>query len=150
MAEKKPTKFSDLTVAELRRSAVEDFAVEVSESDNKDSVIAALAESKIEWADYVAQHPEVAPEVVKSDAPKTEPVVTEPVNVVVAENIKPTSKDAYLIKMVRDNPLYEAYGYRFTSAHPYALVSAAVADKLLTVEDGFRQATPSELSEYYG
>lgn len=58
----------------------------------------------------------------------------------------------YLVKMVRENPLFEenigGHTYRFTTAHPYVLMPARHAEQMLGI-DGFRQAKPSEVSEYY-
>jgi len=153
----KPTKFEDLKPTELYRSAIEDFALPVEESDkNKKTVLlAAFVEGGVKWADYVAQHPEVAPDpeednvVVSQDvAPKATSV--EEQRVIVAEPPQARTNDVFLIKMVRDNVLYETRGHRFTQQHPYALVSPEDAEFILTQEDGFRQATPGELAEFYG
>lgn len=178
-----PKGFDDLKPAELYRSALEDFALPVEEADKgkKKVLLAAFVEGGVEWADYVAQHPEIAPaveevkapragEVVTSDAPshnsvETAPGPVEPENkwadderainvqqqprIVVQEPIAVNTPDQYLIKMVRDNPLFEIRGHKFTTQHPYALVGAADADYILK-EDGFRQATPAELREFYG
>lgn len=162
MTDTKPTQFSDLGIKELRRSAVADFAVDIKSTDKEEVVLAALLESGVTWADYVAQHPEVAPE----EEPKANPgVVTAasineapvaPVNVApagqvrVAENPVKNLDDTFLIKMTRQNPLYETRGYKFTQAHPYALVNAKDAQYILSKEEGFRQAFPDELAEYYG
>lgn len=161
----KPTKFEDLKPTELYRSAIEDFAIDVEESDkNKKSVLlAAFVESGVTWADYVAQHPEVAPDpepeapknvVTSSDvAPVEDAAVAaekaEEPNIIVAQTPKANSNDVFLIRMVRDNVLFETRGHRFTQAHPYALVSPDDAEYILTQEDGFRQATPGELAEFY-
>jgi hypothetical protein len=55
----------------------------------------------------------------------------------------------YLIKMDRENPLYEIRGYRFTKEHPYQLVRPEHAETILR-EPGFRVAYPSEAQEFYG
>lgn len=156
---KKPTGFKDLGVEELRRSAVEDFAVAVSDTDNKKIVLAAIEDSGIQWKDYVAQHPEVAPEppanVVKSGGSSPESLSVDaaeaPVDgdVIVAQPPVAKPTDKFLIKMVRDNPLFETRGYRFTSEHPYNLVAPDDAEYILSREEGFRQAFPSELEEFY-
>ena len=52
--------FESLKVAELRRAADEDFAVEVGEKASKPEVLAALVESGVTWDMYLAQHPEAA------------------------------------------------------------------------------------------
>ena len=160
-----PTKFEDLDVKELRRSAIEDFAVPVESSDNKKSVIAALAEGGVSWEDYVDQHPEVKPEPAAPAEPQfvereTEPsrgnVVTSqsmqaPVTAapVVAEPVVASGAQPWLIKMTRENVRYDTRGYTFTQEHPYALVQPQDVEYLLEHEDGFRQAYPSELSEFY-
>lgn len=169
---KKPTKFQDLTKDELIRSAIEDFAIELDEDErgSKSNVLAAFVESSIFWDDYVAQHPEVAPEpeapaVVTSNAPTHGVVgedtvkgtlansqeVDEPVASEVPRTALPTqAPDEYILKMTRENELYQTRGYTWTSEHPYALVSSADAQWILENEDGFRQAFPQELSEFYG
>lgn len=168
----KPTKFEDLSKDELIRSALEDFAVDLSDEEqgSKKTVLAALLESNLTWNDYVAQHPEVAPEekaaVVTSNAPShgkvgegvttgeitvnsdPEPEPTVHVATPVVQAVSPN--DQYLLKMTRDNPLYQTRGYEFTKEHPYALVSANDAQWILENEQGFRQAFPNELAEFYG
>lgn len=175
MAKNKPVDFKDLDAAELYRAAIEDFAVPVEEADKgkKKVLLAALVESGVAWADYVVQHPEVAPseeeaaevelkeklatgQVVTSDAPAPEPVVeTETVEavvvprVIVKEEIQVNTPDKYLIKMTRKNPLYQVRGYTFTQKNPYNLVNADDANFILSKEDGFAMATPAELQEFY-
>lgn len=161
----KPTKFKDLKPAELYRSAIEDFALPIDEADkdSKQVLLAAFAEGGVEWADYVKQHPEVAPEsapVVESEPARGGAITLghqsdnltvddEPARVIVQETPVYNPKDKLLIKMIRENPLFEVRGYRFTSAHPYNLVNPVDADYILRHEDGFRQALPSELEEFY-
>ena len=183
MTELKPTKFEDLTPTELYRSGVEDFALDIDQTDKnkKRILLAAFLEGGVEWNDYVAQHPEVSPEkavvvepvvvlespVVMSNAPthgsveaevSVEPVnkwaedeVVVPVgqNIIVAQPLVQQPGQQYLIKMTRANPLFEVRGHRFTKEHPYALLNSKDADYVLTKEEGFRQATPSELEEFY-
>lgn len=173
----KPERFEDLDKDELVRSAIEDFAVDLSDDEKKSkkNVIAALVESNIVWTDYVAQHPEVAPEpvpeaVVTSNAPShgtvgndREEVVTpgdfdsavehtETTEIHVAKPVVDAvaPSDKYLLKMVRENELYQTRGYTFTVEHPYALVEAVDAQWILENEDGFRQAFPAELQDFYG
>jgi len=158
--EKKVNAFKDLDEKELRRSAIEDFAIDVDDAEGKDALIAAFVETGITWADYVKQHPEYAEEeekpavVTSSDVTgrKTEDTakaVKEAGKVRVAEPAIKHEQDKYLIKMTRDNVLYETRGYRFTQEHPYALVDAKDAQYILAKEDGFRQAFPDELEEFY-
>lgn len=162
--------FSELDQKELYRSAIEDFAVDVSEEDGKKVILAALLEAGIEWKDYLDQHPEFAepgdaPENVitspvipgESQKPEPDPKPTpEPVpsqeSMVIRVKEEPVARpnEKYLVKMVRDNPLFEILGYRFTREHPYALVSPEDAQHILSKEVGFRQALPAELDEFYG
>lgn len=164
----KPKDFSDLDAKELYRSAVEDFALPVEADDNKKVLLAAFVEGGVTFDDYIEQHPEAGPDEEDKAAAGREVETTRPGSVitlekevkglsvseepkvVVQEPVKVNPSDQYLIKMVRDNPLFEVRGYKFTSAHPYALVSADDAQHILEFEDGFRQALPSELSEFYG
>lgn len=154
----KPKKFEDYKVGELREIAEDEFAVE-SEGLNKQEVLAALTESGVTWAMHVANHPELQEEPEEEEKPKADGVVTtsqmkkqeeQPVEIVVKEEVPLSSKQEWLIKMVRANPLYEIRGHRFTRDNPFALVSPEDAEYILTREKGFRQATPSELQEFYG
>lgn len=153
--------------------------VEEADKGKKKVLLAALLESGIEWKDYVAQHPEFAEEPkvetvvaetpnvldrepepqragavitsgdVSKDSSAALSVEAEPV-IHVAQPPRPQVSDKYLIKMVRDNELFEVPGVRFTKSHPYALVGESLANHLLEKEEGFRMATPSELREFYG
>ena len=169
-----PTKFEDLDVRELRRTAVEDFAVPVEAADNKKSVLAALLESGVSWPDYVAQHPEVKPEepaVAPAETFVQDTVTTTHIerevepdrgNVLTAESMHAAvvpqtaqpvvagGNQPWLIKMTRENLRYDTLGYSFTKEHPYALVQPEDVAFLLEKEDGFRQAYPTELQEFYG
>lgn len=162
-----PTKFKDLGVKELRRSAVEDFAVPVEKDDNADAVIAALTEAGVDWDAYVDMHPEVKPEPVAPEVTsqfverETEPqrpgsvVTSESMQVqvgaepVTAAPVVASGAAPWLIKMTRENIRFDTRGYTFTQEHPYALVQPEDVEYLLEVEDGFRQAYPSELSDFY-
>lgn len=172
----KPTKFEDLDKKELYRSAIEDFAVDVNKDDSKKVLLAALTEANLKWADYVAQHPEVKPEepvvsppvnVVEEvpvtptertpEPPRAGAVVgtdalagnVEPEVVIITKKELPVNQvERYLIKMERENPLYEIHGYRFTQENPYNLVTPEDANKILK-EDGFVLARPEEVDEFY-
>lgn len=162
-----PTKFEDLDAEELYRSALEDFAlpVEEDEKDKKKVLLAAFVEGGVLWDDYVSQHPEVSPEplpaanlTVGGEVPvepaekwskderyqEAAPVIRTASPPVINPN------EQWLIKMERKNPLFEVRGHRFTQENPYALVSPKDAQYILSKEDGFRQAFPDELEEFYG
>ena len=160
MSDTLPTSFEDLKPTELYRSALEDFALPVDETDkNKKTVLlAAFVEGGVTWADYVAQHPEVkpaeavitSPTVPGESAPVPERPKPKPGKVITAARPEVNPEDQFLVKMTRPNLRYDTRGYTFTKEHPYALVSAADADFILEKEEGFQLASPSELREYYG
>jgi hypothetical protein len=156
MSKEIPESFNDLDVAELRRTAVEDFAVDIKATDNKKTVLAALVEDGVEWEQYATlkglnvPEPEpvveAAPEVETADATIPEPEV----EIITATALAPSPVQKYLIRMERDNVRYDTRGYKFTQEHPYALVNADDANYILEKEIGFRMATPRELEEFYG
>lgn len=152
--EKIPTRFEDFRVGELRDIADNEFAVAVDEKASKAEVLAALTESGVTWSMYLEQHPEIKGETdnVVTTTQINEPVESneQSVKIVVKEETPLATREEWLIKMARANPLYEVRGHRFTQENPFALMSAADAEYVLTKEDGFRQATPSELQTYYG
>jgi len=58
-------------------------------------------------------------------------------------------EDRSLIKMTRNNPVYEVRGYRFTREMPYVFVDAADVDFLVEIEGGFAVAKPSEVESFF-
>lgn len=54
-----------------------------------------------------------------------------------------------LLKMVRQNPTFEAFGYRFTKESPYRAVPADDAEKIMNAHEGFVIATPSEVKSFF-
>lgn len=177
-----PKQLKDLDTKELYRSAIADFALVVDEQDkgSKDVLLAAFEEGGVDWDQYVAMHPELAPDepdpkkapanVIKNPGaadPSTlsveGSVPLEPETRFVEEKVAPVPEpvihvqqaptagpgDKFLIKMERPNAVYETRGYRFTKENPYHLVDAADAQFILSKEDGFRQALPSELEEIF-
>lgn len=155
MSKEIPESFNDLTVDELRRTAVEDFAVDIKATDNKKTVLAALVEDGVEWSQYATLKglnvPE--PEPVVEPAPEVETAdaaIPEPEVEIITAAALPQKVQKYLIRMERDNVRYDTRGYKFTQEHPYALVDADDANYILEKEIGFRMATPRELEEFYG
>lgn len=154
MSKEIPESFNDLTVDELRRTAVEDFAVDIKATDNKKTVLAALVEDGVEWSQYATlkgigvPEPEpvveAVPDVLVDTAPEPE------VEIITAATLAPSKVQKYLIRMERDNVRYDTRGYKFTQEHPYALVDVDDANYILEKEIGFRMATPRELEEFYG
>lgn len=58
--------------------------------------------------------------------------------------------DRTLLKMTRNNPVYEVRGYRFTRQMPYVFVKNEDVDFLIEVEGGFTVAKPSEVESFFG
>lgn len=152
--------------------------VDEADKNKKNVLLAAFVEGGVSWADYVAQHPEVvpaAPAVVTSPTPVSSTSLTADVapveptdkwadddrraNLAVQEDLSPKvivatqpqyrPQDKLLIKMERKNPMFQVRGYTFTQKNPYALMSPSDADHVLRNEEGFRQALPSEVDEWY-
>lgn len=150
--------FNSLSKEELYRVAVEDFAVEVKPTDSKKVLLAALAEDGVTWEMYKQAYPDTEVEEDEVPAVVTSTDVTGAVATEVpvvpkvrtrTEEVNTATADMYLIKMNRENPYFEFRGYKFTTEHPFAVMPAADADKILKQEDGFAIATPSEANEYY-
>ena len=159
--------FDKLKIDELRRTAEDDFAVTLSDDEKKSKklIAAALLESGVTFEQYLVANPHqrevYAPETIPVENEVTEAVPAEnvvtsaqvtappPVEIVVKEEVPLSTQQQWLVKMERQNPLFEIAGHRFTKDHPYVLMNAADAEVVLR-EDGFRQAYPSEIQEYYG
>lgn len=146
-------------------AAAKKLGVEIDPKDNKPALVDAIEKAGKTWEMYLRLPAEdedvveddngdfVWPEQDEDDDDtEAEGNDAEPVkeSVVVKQELPLASKPKWLIKMVRANPLYETHGHRFTQKNPFALVTAEEAEYLLTREDGFRQATPKELEQYYG
>ena len=136
--------FKKLTKAELLRTAEEDFAVEVDSALPKGKIIEALEDSGVDFEMYLEQNPDKRKDF--NEVPDN--VVQEPV-VKSAPPVEDKDVKKVLIKMERANALYEIGKYRFTKTHPYVLVDERDAERIILGEEGFRQATPRELQEFY-
>lgn len=126
---------------------------------------ASLLENGVTWEMYQAAfapkqepEPEPAPEpqtpnVIKSSditPAKEVNTVTETTEVVTAEAVPQLqAQKNYLVKMTRENPYFEFGKYKFTQENPYAIMTAEDAQRILSSEEGFRQAFPAELQEFY-
>lgn len=140
-----PTRFNDLSRNELIRTADEDFAFDLSEDEKKSkaTLLAAFTEAELKFSDYLLANPQEEPEEVE----ETEFVIVSNPQEEKAEKVK--EEDKMLVRMDRENPLFEFRRYRFTRQHPYALMERNDAEAIMRSEEGFRQAFPSELDEYY-
>lgn len=130
--------FTKLKKDELLAVA-EEFAVDVEASDNREVIIAKLAEDGVTYEDAVKM------KTVESDT------VEEVEEAQAAEQAKAKADEPQeLLKMERENGTYEIRGYRFTKANPFGLVSESDAEWITDNIPGFRYAKPKEAAEYYG
>lgn len=156
---KVPTSFKDLKAKELKAAAL---AFGVDETQGADGIRAELLENGVTWEMYEEAF-KVKPETVEVEEstvitskdvnPPREGVdevtITTP-EIITAEEAAPLAASSkYLIKMDRKNPSFEFRRYKFTQENPYAVMDADDAQAILSKEDGFRQAFPNELQEYY-
>lgn len=143
--------FSNLNKEELLEVA-EYFVVDVEAEDpekgpTKKEIVAALGagDDPVTWEDYKEAKDNGA--FAKEDDEESVAEVEKPK----AKPVEPVDTSNYLpIKFVGNNPTFEIVGYTFTKAHPYAVLPPEVAEYLITKVEGFRQALPSEIAEYYG
>lgn len=64
-------------------------------------------------------------------------------------NLPSPGDEIMLVKMERQNGLYETAGFTFTREHPYVAMAPWQAQVIFDNEVGFRPATPKEIQEYY-
>ena len=146
--------FKQLKKAELL-AAADHFGVEVdAEHDTNPQLVEKLVNDGISFAMYQEAFPEDEPE--EDEAKAEASVEEEPENVedeVAEVEEQPRTvvgKNVTLIKMIRNNPVYEVRGYRFErDKRPFVLVDNADVDFLIEVEGGFTVAKPSEVEAFY-
>lgn len=162
---------SDLSNSQMKDVA-DEFVLDV-DIDNEDDVRAAVeglnpdevALSFPQWAETIIDEPEEDDEeetgLVTSDntpkkgtAKKTAAKKAPAKKAAAAKTAESKSKtvipdDRTLLKMTRNNPVYEVRGYRFTRQMPYVFVKNADVDFLIEVEGGFTVAKPSEVEKFF-
>jgi hypothetical protein len=144
--------FASLDLPTLHRVA-DYFGVEMA--DDIQEQVANFATDNITYGDYCREFKVPLPEdyvdedvpVVVEDEEEGEPVTQTPVTAERNAALQPQKE--YLIKMTRENPYFEVGRYKFTQEHPYAIMDATTAQHVLSNEEGFRQAFPDELKEFY-
>lgn len=165
--------FKDLTVPQLRGLA-EQFDVNLHGKTRKPDIIKEIEGANITWDMYEALQavPEFEDDLEPIPAPEQSEPVQEPLpfevewpdysaedddhvegpvepEVVIAP-VKEEEPEYIVVKMDRDNRVFQAFGYEFTRERPYMLVKQEEADVLIEEIGGFRAASPRELREYYG
>jgi hypothetical protein len=148
---KVPTSFKNLNKEELL-AAAEFFGTETE--GNVTVLKMDLEENGVTWESYAKAFLEpkvedvVAEDAVGEAVSELENIDEPEYNIVTAQpNIVMPEK--YLVRMTRKNPYFEFKRYKFTADNPYAIMDPEDAKDLLEGEEGFRQAFPSELSDFY-
>lgn len=154
----------DLNATELKK-IVEEFVIDAEDDASEDELREAVQSSNVTDKEIVLSFPDLAEkldeendeedsEVIASDSTpaKGRPAKKTAAKKAVAK--KATAKtvvpdDRTLIKMTRNNPVYEVAGYRFERTHPFVLVKDEDVDFLIEVEGGFTVAKKSEVEAYY-
>lgn len=127
---------------DVLRQVAEHFGVDLEPKDTKKVIIGKLVEDGVSWDMYKEAFPDIEdiPDEPQPEAPveekKEEPVTVRP---------KPT----VLLKMERQNPLFEIRGYSFSKDHPFLPVTEDDANYIITNIEGFRIAMPKEAEEFY-
>lgn len=126
-------------------AVAEGFGVDAGEKPTVESLKAAIAE-----ADYITW--DEAVDLLKKEDLWTEEDTAkeEEAKAEVAAEKAARPKDTVL-RMLRANKSYEIFGYSFTQANPYALMTSEEAEAVTDLDpEGFRYASPKEVAEFYG
>jgi hypothetical protein len=112
-------------------NVAEYFAVEgVDDSNTKAEILNAIQDTPgATWANYKKL---------------TEPEASQ------APEVKAEVEDSIvLLKMERQNPRFDVFGYTFTKDQPFKAMSEETAQKIIDVAEGFRLASPAEAKSFY-
>ncbi len=138
---------NDLLKAELL-TAADYYGADYKATDNKTTLVEALEKDGVTYEQYLADFPPEPEEPVGELV--SEDLNTRPARVPRSNVATIVADDVTLIKMTRNNPVYEtSNGYRFTREAPFVLVDNDDIDWLIEVEGGFTIAKPSEVAAFY-
>ena len=135
--------FESMSVPELRDVA-KNFGVELLPTATKDNIVTELTEMGVTHEMYVSfakaqEHErEQAAAAKKQTRKKTATTASTP-----------DEPEQVLLKMERENGLFEVLHYRFTRENPFQLVDSDDADYIRQNWEGFRTAYASEVADYY-
>jgi hypothetical protein len=118
--------FSAMKLEELQKAA-HLFGIAITEEDTKKEIINKIQENGKTYAMYK-----------KFEEPSDE-----------TANSSIEFNSTILLKMSRQNPSFEAYGYKFTRSHPYQVMPQEDAQTIMDTYDGFVIATPDEVKSFY-
>lgn len=123
------------------RTVADNFGVDLDGAKTKKDVLAVLEEEGITYDLYQkffsAEKDDVA-EHVDDFQVRTQSL-----------NIPDPGEELILVKMDRQNGMYQTGGFTFTRDHPYVAMAPWQAQTIFDNETGFRPATPKEIQEYY-
>lgn len=132
--------FESMKLQDLR-SVADGFGVDLHGTKTKKEVVALLDEEGITFDLYEKFFS------AEKDSPDE---YVDDINVRSQRvNLPDSETDVVLVKMERQNGLYETCGFTFTREHPYVAMSSWQAQMIFDSEQGFRPATPKEIQEYY-
>ena len=141
--------FKKLTKEELAAVAAA-FGVDVEPENNEQDIIISLMEEGVTWDVYQQSLPKPEEEdfAVVMETTEDSSVAKVLHGSSAAEEFR-DKEPTHLLKMQRANPTFEIRGYKFTKAHPFAVVKEGDVNYLLNQFEGFRIATPTEVQEFY-
>lgn len=118
--------FTNMKLEDLQKVA-HFFEIEITEKDTKKEIIFKLQESGKTYSMYKR--------------------FTESVEESGIDQIE--FSKTILLKMQRQNPTFELFGYRFTRSHPYQVMPQEDAQKIMDSHEGFVIASPDEVKSFY-
>lgn len=127
---------------DVLRQVAEHFGVDLEPKDTKKVIIGKLVEDGVSWDMYKEAFPDIED---IPDEPQPEASVEEKKEEPATVRPKPT----VLLKMERQNPLFEIRGYSFSKDHPFLPVTEEDANYIISNIEGFRIAMPKEAEEFY-
>lgn len=127
---------------DVLRQVAEHFGVDLEPKDTKKVIIGKLVEDGVSWDMYKEAFPDI------EDIPD-EPQPESPVEEKKEEPVTVRPKPTVLLKMERQNPLFEIRGYSFSKDHPFLPVTEEDANYIISNIEGFRIAMPKEAEEFY-
>lgn len=133
--------FESLKIKELRDIA-DSFGVDLDNAKSKNSIIEILEEEGVTYDLY-----EKFSQVDKDDP--SDMIEADYVAGDALKALDGDSQNTVLVKMERQNGLYQTAGFTFTRDHPFVAMTEYQAQFIFDTESGFRMATPKEIQEYY-
>jgi len=122
------------------KTVADGFGVELGNAKTKKAILSALEEEGVTYDLYEKFF------AAEKDEPEE---YVDDIHVRVQQQQAQDSDDVILVKMDRQNGMYQTGGFTFTRDHPYVAMAPWQAQAIFDNETGFRPATPKEIQEYY-